>query len=252
MLKFITLILFAILSFPLIGQDNISVIDNDKQNSYWLNSTPIYKFPDFVKGKYYNGVVEIKVPRDTITTINGSVKKVAVKSLKILNINNVPEGLYCIPTISNNSEEHFFRVLFNVYGNSENISSTMIGVNFGVKYSVGDGKILVKQYKVSNLYLHSDTKRILETKNPEKDIYSLRSSWHDKAQKTEVSFWSSQMQIVDVELKDVLGNVKYSKTFTAKKGSNKLKIDQSFMPNGLYLYSVKSGESVLTKRLIVK
>jgi len=112
---------------------------------------------------------------------------------------------------------------------------------------------LVRSFNIRNISLREDTRRNMETTGDNSiGLKSLKSYPNPINDVTEVSFWSSKLQLVEFEVRDAIGNLRFKQTFTAKMGSNKISFSQKDLPNGLYLYSIKNQDITLAKRLIIK
>ncbi|MCK5782631.1 MAG: T9SS type A sorting domain-containing protein [Flavobacteriales bacterium] len=237
----------------MIGQ-NIGGIkqDNNEVNVYWLNTVPFYNMPDIKIGEYYTNGVEIRVPRDTITSISGSIRRVKLKKLKLISVQNIPNGLSYSPTIIDNADESFFRLQLKVYGRVASITTANIKIKVGITFTVDSGKSLVRTFEINNVTLRKARNSHMETYSDKIGLKGLESYPNHVSNKTEVRFWSSKLQLVEFEVRDAIGNLKYKKTFTAKVGSNKVSFSQDDLKNGLYLYSIKTEDQLLAKRLIIK
>ncbi len=71
------------------------------------------------------------------------------------------------------------------------------------------------------------------------------------ADKTEIHFSSLAATQVEFKVFNMLGAVVYDNKFFAEKGANTIKIDANFFAPGVYIYSVKNGDKVITKRMVV-
>jgi len=235
------------------GQNSGSLLqENNYTTSYWLNTVTFYNMPKLKSGKYYNQKLEIKIPRDTINSRNGKIMRVKIKNIDVIGVFNVPEGLSYSPSIVDNSGEKFFRFYIQIYGRAVSISSAPITAKLSVTFSRENGKSIVRTYDIKNILIQENNTQQFETYDDKVGLKSLKSYPNPMNNKTEVSFWSSKLQIVEFEVRDAIGNLKFKKTFTAKVGSNKVSFSQKDLPNGLYLYSITSEEQILAKRLIVK
>jgi hypothetical protein len=221
-------------------------------NSYWLNTVPFYRLPDIRIGEYYSESIEIKIPKDTISSIGGSVRKVKLKKLHLISVNNIPQGLSYSPDIINNPDESYFRLQLKVYGRAKKFSSVSLKVKVSITFTIDSGKSLVRNFDINNITIRRDRNIGLETASSKIGLKSLESYPNPISNKTEVRFWSSKLQLVEFEVRDAIGNLKYKKTFTAKVGSNKVSFSQNDLKNGLYLYSIKTEDQILAKRLIIK
>ena len=236
----------------LMGQPDVTLSQNNEQaNTYWLNTVPFYSLPKIKEGKYYNSFLEIKIPRDTIISTNGKISKVHIKKIRIIGIEGIPKGISYSPSIVDRDNKYFSFYL-ELYGRAQAKPTNNITAKLSVTLSFNNGKSLVRTYRIKNISLEEDTSVKFETSDNGIGLKSLKSYSNPINDITEVSFWSSKLQLVEFEVRDAIGNLKFKKTFTAKMGSNKISFSQKDLPNGLYLYSIKNEDVTLAKRLIVK
>ncbi len=237
----------------LMGQDDATLFqDNDNTTSYWINTVPFYNMPKVKVGKYYNHKLEIKIPKDTIRTSNGKIRRLEIKNISVISVHNVPKSLSYSPHIVKNSSENYFHFYLDLYGRVSQRPTSLINVKLSVTFSINKGKSMVRTYEIKNISLREDKSRTMETFDDGIGLKSLKSYPNPLNNKTEVSFWSSKLQLVEFEVRDAIGNLKFKQTFTAKVGSNKISFSQKDLPNGLYLYSIKTDDQTLAKRLIIK
>ena len=250
----LVIIFFYVLSVStLMGQSEVTLSqDDEKVSSYWLNSVPFYNLPRIHVGKYYSSLLEIRIPRDTIITTNGKVSRVHIKNIRVLNVSGMPEGLSYSPSLVDSDKNKFFSFYLEIYGRARSKPVSSIVSKLSVTYNLNNGKTLVRTYVIKHISLKEDTSPKFETDNDGIGLKSLKSYPNPTSDITEVSFWSSKLQLVEFEVRDAIGNLKYKQTFTAKTGSNKISFSQKDLPNGLYLYSIKNEDVTLAKRLIVK
>jgi Secretion system C-terminal sorting domain len=79
------------------------------------------------------------------------------------------------------------------------------------------------------------------------------NNWPNPADdNTQISFNLEQSSKVTVEVRSLLGALVYSKGLNAKSGDNSLVIETNALSEGIYLYTVKTGDLKLTKKLIVQ
>ena len=71
-------------------------------------------------------------------------------------------------------------------------------------------------------------------------------------EKTEINFSSENSSDVELKVYNMLGAVVYSNKLKSSKGNNKVVLyGDSFTP-GVYMYSVRNGNTVITKRMVVE
>lgn len=68
---------------------------------------------------------------------------------------------------------------------------------------------------------------------------------------TKIQFISGTSNNVTFSMINLLGDIVFNKTITAKKGVNDVNINLLDYPEGVYLYSVSNGKDRLTKRMII-
>lgn len=237
----------------LVGQPDVTLTQDDQEvSSYWLNTVPFYSLPKIKVGEYYNSLLEIKIPRDTVRSTNGKITRVHIKDIRILDIEGIPEGISYSPSIVDLDNEKYFSFYLELYGRARRKPSSNIIANMSVTFYLDNGKSMVRSFDINNIALREDRTMKLETSDDGIGLKSLKSYPNPINNKTEVSFWSSKLQLVEFEVRDAIGNLKFKQTFTAKVGSNKISFSQKDLPNGLYLYSIKNDDLTLAKRLIIK
>lgn len=70
-------------------------------------------------------------------------------------------------------------------------------------------------------------------------------------EKTEINFTSPNVTDVDFEVYNVVGAVVYNTTVKADKGANTITLNANSFAPGAYMYAIKNGNQVITKRMIV-
>lgn len=250
------LFLYIIVFFSLakvLGQDEFAILKDDNSvSTFWLNNVTFYELPNVEVGAYYSHSLQIKIPKDTISTVGNRVLRVKIKDIKVLSILNVPEGLSYSHSVVNKSDKDYFLFTLDLYGRALSDPKNLMNARLSTTLSVDNGKSIVRTYDVKNISVISRSRNTFETFSKEIGLKSLQYYPDPISNTTEVSFWSSKLQLVEFEVRDAIGNLKFKKTFTAKVGSNKVSFSQNELPNGLYLYSIRSDDQVLAKRLIVK
>ena len=250
----LVLFIFSVTSFIMGQENNNASQDKNKVNTtkYWLNTVPFYQLPNAKEGDYYSHNLEIIVPKDTIRTLNNKVVKLHIKDIRITGLTNLHKGISYSPTIVDNPDEDVIHLILYFYGRVINVNNSPITINTRVTFNIDNGKSLVQQFEIKNIIIKEDKSTKIDHNDDEIGLKSLKYYPDPFNNKTEVSFWSSKLQLVEFEVRDAIGNLKFKKTFTAKVGSNKVGFSQKDLPNGLYLYSVRTDEFVLAKRLIIK
>ncbi len=71
------------------------------------------------------------------------------------------------------------------------------------------------------------------------------------SEKSEIRFSSVSNSDVDFKVYNLLGSVVYSNKIKSVKGLNTITVDAETFSPGVYMYSLKSGEKTITKRMVV-
>lgn len=71
------------------------------------------------------------------------------------------------------------------------------------------------------------------------------------ADKTEIHFSVVADSQIEFKVYNLLGAVVYNNKFDAQKGVNTIKIDANSFAPGVYIYTVKNGNTTITKRMVV-
>jgi hypothetical protein len=69
--------------------------------------------------------------------------------------------------------------------------------------------------------------------------------------RSEIHFTSVNNTEVEFRVYDLLGAVVYVNKFKASKGVNTITIEANSFSSGVYMYSVKNGDTTITKRMVV-
>lgn len=69
---------------------------------------------------------------------------------------------------------------------------------------------------------------------------------------TQVNYELNTASTVHFEVMNLVGQSVYTKVVQGKRGVNSIKVDTSEMESGVYLYSIRTGDKKMTKRLVVQ
>jgi len=69
---------------------------------------------------------------------------------------------------------------------------------------------------------------------------------------TKIKFHAYRSFELEFSVKDLIGNVVYFKKFTTKKGANYIPFYRNKLDSGIYIYSIKTNNEVLSKRIVIK
>lgn len=69
---------------------------------------------------------------------------------------------------------------------------------------------------------------------------------------TRIDFFVAEKKVVEFKVYDMLGHLITSKLIDSNAGNNYITLERENMHPGFYFYSIQSGSTVLTKRLMIK
>ena len=71
------------------------------------------------------------------------------------------------------------------------------------------------------------------------------------SEKSEIQFSSVNSNDVEFKVYNLLGSVVYTSNFKSVKGTNTVTLEANSFSPGVYMYSVKNGDTTITKRMVV-
>ena len=69
---------------------------------------------------------------------------------------------------------------------------------------------------------------------------------------TKIKFRAYKSFELEFSVKDLIGNTVYFKKFTTKKGANYIPFYRDKLDSGIYIYSIKTNNEVVSKRIVIK
>ena len=69
---------------------------------------------------------------------------------------------------------------------------------------------------------------------------------------TKISFYSSQNSLITFIVQDVLGNIVKSEKILLNKGENTIPFYKKKLSSGIYIYSLKTKDNIISKRFVIK
>ncbi|WP_298264460.1 T9SS type A sorting domain-containing protein [uncultured Lutibacter sp.] len=70
--------------------------------------------------------------------------------------------------------------------------------------------------------------------------------------RTRINFKSSQSQIIEFTVKNLLGKTVYFKKINAKIGYNSIEFERDDLRKGMYIYSLQTDSEIISKRLVIR
>ena len=69
---------------------------------------------------------------------------------------------------------------------------------------------------------------------------------------TKIKFRAYTSFELEFSVKDLIGNTVYFKKFTTKKGPNYIPFYRDKLGSGIYIYTIKTNNEVVSKRIVIK
>lgn len=69
---------------------------------------------------------------------------------------------------------------------------------------------------------------------------------------TKIKFHAYRSFELEFTVKDLIGNTVYFKKYTTKRGANYIPFYRDKLDSGIYIYSIKTNNEVVSKRIVIK
>ncbi|WP_347173992.1 T9SS type A sorting domain-containing protein [Polaribacter uvawellassae] len=86
----------------------------------------------------------------------------------------------------------------------------------------------------------------------QKTLQKLAAAPNPFFSKTTIQFNTTKNQTVFLVVKNVLGKTVFSKTYSTKKGINKITFNRDNLQSGMYIYAIRSSNEMVSKRFVIK
>ena len=94
---------------------------------------------------------------------------------------------------------------------------------------------------------------IVNTKNQQIETITNVSAYPNPlVTKTNINFTSIKPQKITFIVKNLLSKTVYTEIISAKKGKNSFTFNRNNLTKGMYLYSIKTENEIISKRMIIK
>lgn len=219
--------------------------------------------PDAIINVLYSQVITTVVPNDTsITTpISGTVR---IDSVVVTNWNdnvnlNMPPGIsiFCntpncrflgnskdcmkmIGTVTDINDIGYYELNVKTSTYVTGVSPIFIA---GQKFTQND---VISYYSIT-----VDTLGVSVNNLSDNTFVLNQNTPNPFSGSTAISFRSANKGSYELKVYNILGEVVYNKTVSAVPGENKVTVDASRLPIGVYSYSLSNGHQTLTKRMVV-
>ncbi len=69
---------------------------------------------------------------------------------------------------------------------------------------------------------------------------------------TKIKFFSEGTFKIEFSVKDLIGNTVHFQKYTTKKGINYIPFYRDKLDSGIYIYSIKTNNEIISKRIVIK
>jgi len=193
----------------------------------------------------YTTTLTVKVPADTNYPPFGVV---TVDTLKYLSISGLPAGFTASPDNSAGWPGPSYGCLL-ITGITTNAQAGTHPLVISVSVKAMSGAITMPLsltgYKIivdstNGISIINSTKFTLEQNNPN----PFNSS-------TTISFTSSNSDVYNFSVTNIIGEVVYNQTVNAVSGINKIEFSAANLPSGIYMYKLGNKSEVYARRMII-
>jgi len=213
-------------------------------------STGFYVYmPDAQVGVAYNEIVQIKAPSDTMVKQGPITVNANIDSLRILSFNNLPASITyvcdnarCLWLGGANGCATFTGTPTAAEVGNYVVDIVAMGwVDLGVFGTISDTILFTMEIKVVpaagiDEFISSSSVKV--TPNPFSDVASF-------------SFQAVKSNDYKFDLIDITGRTVRSYAGKTALGNNEIMLERQGLPNGMYFFSLKIGNEVLTGRIAV-
>jgi len=208
-------------------------------------------------GVTYNQTVQFRFPKDTTITQSGFTASVHVDSVTFDSVRNFPSSFnyQCGNKTCTYRGGQYGCVLITGSPTSSQIGNYKLEVYF-IAYLTGTSGILTGSHFTfpdSGKVTLSITHNTGIFNQPVNTSFELAQNYPNPFNSnTEISFNSPDIQPAYLIVRNELGQQVYNKEIHAVQGFNILNFNRSSLPQGMYFYSIQSGNNIITRRMVIK
>ncbi|WP_298778215.1 T9SS type A sorting domain-containing protein [uncultured Polaribacter sp.] len=86
----------------------------------------------------------------------------------------------------------------------------------------------------------------------EKTLEGLSAAPNPFTNFTNISYTTNSASKITLSVKNVLGKNVFNKVYASKNGKNTIPFYKDNLSSGVYIYSIKSDDKIVSKRLVIK
>ncbi len=193
----------------------------------------------------YDQVIIMRIPYDTI--YNGLV--VTIDSVGVTSITGLPSSLSWITNRDNDywPGDTFGCILFEGTPVVGDAGTYTIIINATVN-ALGS----VMPYNMTYEFKIFDDTHVGYSITKLEGFQVLQNSPNPFEQTTNIDYFTLKAEHISFIIYDILGNIVYKKSNFSKKGKNTIVFNKSDLANGVYIYELRNGTEVISKRMVIK
>jgi hypothetical protein len=207
--------------------------------------------PDATTGSQYNETVQFKFPKDTMVSGN----PITLDSLQIANVEGMPTGF----TYQCSNSECMYPggsngcVVISGKPSSGQQGDYMVKITVLAKTMYGGAPIWVPfqdsiPFKIG---INAGINNFVALSQPL--FFSVAGNFPNPFEYfTRIVYTSPSTGNVQFKIFDVIGNMVYSSKYSSEAGENSIYFDRTGIKSGLYLYSIQSGDIIITRRMVIQ
>ena len=112
--------------------------------------------------------------------------------------------------------------------------------------------VLTILFRISFAQQNEITDSSSDNKESPTTISSMTAYPNPFSVKTQVSFHSTEEQLVEFTVKNLLGKTVYGEKINAKVGYNTIPFHRTNISKGMYIYSLQTDTELFSKRMVIR
>ena len=174
-----------------------------------------------------------------------------INNVRIISMTGIPKELNADVDVFKTPTSDF-EIKFGIKGKLNHEINRKISVWLEYDYTV-NGKTFVEEKGIENFVLKTKVPHQLEkTLQEGKKIQNLMAYPNPMVLNTTITLESSVSKEVHFQVINILGKEVYSKHIKVIAGKNHINFERNQLPKGVYIYRVRAGREIVSKRLIIQ
>jgi len=93
---------------------------------------------------------------------------------------------------------------------------------------------------------------VIQQNTPTETLTLISATPNPFTVKTTINFKSSQKQVIEFSVKNLLGKNVFYKKITTKEGIDSINFERNDISKGMYIYTLQTETEVISKRLVIR